>query len=249
MNDPTFYQDIKPLFTQYDRIKMMYFVDLWNYKQVRDNAKNIHMSLQPGLIDGKPDPAGWSLLPGVHVMPKYTGQWPQQQIDLIGKWITAGCLEGKAPEPVNPGPLTENFLALSRVLTGFDNLDDRTLAQTYIDRLLKESTHAGNNALTDLLQTFTQNPDVLTGDGRLTAAYKNYMALLQDITVLWYINSINGQLGTARNNQYTEGLVWRAIEAHPMGYANSNVQFYWQYKPEDGMYTGLQDVIPRVLVD
>ena len=90
---PTFYQDIKPLFTEFDRVKMKYFIDLWNYHQVKAHAITIHLCLQPRVINGKPDPEGWSMLPQVHVMPK-GAPWPQEHIDLFGRWIELGCPAG-----------------------------------------------------------------------------------------------------------------------------------------------------------
>lgn len=248
MSEPTFYQSIRPLFTQYDRIKMMYYADLWNYQQVKDRAKYILLSLKPKLIDGKPDPAGWSQLPDVHVMPKYTGAWSDENVQLFSQWVDAGCPQGTPPvTPVTPGPQVDMFLALSKALTGFDQLSDKVLAQIYIDRILKESDHAKNDEFYTLLKTFSKQPGILDADGHLTVDYQPYLKLIQDITILWYNTSINDQLGTPDNNQYIQGLVWQAIQAHPMGYADTNEQFYWQYKPEGRKYTGLQTVIPRVL--
>lgn len=248
MAELTFYQNIRPLFTQYDRIQMMYYVDLWNYQQIKQHAKTILLSLKPRMIDGKPDPAGWSELPEVHVMPKYTGPWPESQVELFSQWIDQGCKEGTPPvKPVTPGPQAEIFLALSKVLTGFDDLADKVLAQIYINRLNNESAAAKNGQLDKLLTQFSSNPNLLDNNGHLTSDYQSYLTLIQDITVLWYNASINGVQGTPDNNQYVQGLVWRAIQAHPMGYADSNEQFYWQYQPEGSRYTGLQSVVPRAL--
>ena len=119
---PTFYQDIRPLFTQYDRIMMMGYTDLWDYEKVKARAKSIHLSLQPA--QPAPNPGGWSKLPEVHVMPVGTGPWPQASIDLFGAWIEGGCQEGEPPPPAPaPGPEVPAFLALSRAVTGFEALD------------------------------------------------------------------------------------------------------------------------------
>jgi hypothetical protein len=32
--------------------------------------------------------------------------------------------------------------------------------------------------------------------------------------------------------QYIYGLVWRAISAHPMGYATENTPSYWRFQPQ-----------------
>jgi hypothetical protein len=68
---PTWEQDIKPMFREWDREEMMYLFDLWSYEDVRDNAENI----QDRVADG--------------TMP-CDEPWPQEQVDLFGTWISAG---------------------------------------------------------------------------------------------------------------------------------------------------------------
>lgn len=233
---PTFTEDIKPLFTQWDRIKMMFFVDLWNYEQVKDNAKNIWLSLQ---LDPAQPNTGWSLLPGVHVMPEYTGPWPQANIDLFKAWIDGGCQPGTLPPaPPAPSPWLPAFIALSEFLTGFDDLNnDPNLAQTYLDLLVNSAGSANVEALVNKWNS------IATSDiaGREAAVAKGIMAdaklgpLAQNLIILWYNATIDGQ---QQKDQYTKGRVWQAIMAHPMGYAIENTPFYWQFFPENGNYTG-----------
>ena len=70
---PTFYQDIQKLFTQLDRIKMMFYsnLDLWNYEEVKNIANKILSTLQP-------DYTG----PGGR-MPLETGPWSKEKINLF----------------------------------------------------------------------------------------------------------------------------------------------------------------------
>ena len=79
--EPTFYHDIRPLFSQYERIMMMFYCDFWNYEQVKARAESIHLSLQPA--EAPPNPGGWSKLSEVHVMPVGVGPWPQEKIEEI----------------------------------------------------------------------------------------------------------------------------------------------------------------------
>jgi hypothetical protein len=233
---PTFSKDIKPLFTQYERIKMMFFADLWNYNEVKANANNIWLSLQ---IDPAQPNTGWSLLPGVHVMPAYTGPWPQEQIDLFKAWIDGGCQPGDLPPtPPPPSQWLPAFIALSEFLTAFDDLnDDPALAQVYLDLLVKSAGSAGVEALlnkwngiatSEIVGLESRVAKEIMGDATLGP-------LAQKLIILWYNATIDGQ---QQKDQYTRGRVWDAIMAHPMGYATENTPFYWQFYPEDGNYTG-----------
>jgi hypothetical protein len=237
---PTFTEDIKPLFSQYDRIKMSFFCDLWNYDDVKTNANSIYLCLQ---VDPKQPNTGWSLLPNVHVMPLYTGPWPPAQIALFKAWIDGGCQPGKLPPPPpSPNPELPLFVALSQQLTGFDDLNQNlVLAQTYFDIIFGSGPSRTNSILTawkTIVASSAQDLDAavakqIMGDATLAA-------IAQKIILLWYNASIytNLQLTQQLQDQYAQGLVWRAILAHPMGYAVENTPFYWQYFPQDGLYTG-----------
>lgn len=45
---PSFEQDIKPLFREYDRENMTYSFDLWKYEDVKDHADDILDRLEEG---------------------------------------------------------------------------------------------------------------------------------------------------------------------------------------------------------
>lgn len=229
---PTYTEDIKPLFTQYDRIKMMFFVDFWNYEQVKANAHNIWLSLQ---LDPAQPNTGWSMLPGVHVMPEYTGPWPQSQIDLFKAWIDGGCQPGELPAPPPPlSPSLPAFIALSEFLTGFDDLNnDQELAQTYLNLLINSAGAADVETLLSKWSGVAPANETSTAQSIMSDATLGPIA--QKLIVLWYNASIDGQ---QQKDQYAKGLVWQAIMAHPMGYAIENTPFYWQFFPENGNYTG-----------
>jgi hypothetical protein len=45
---PTWEQDIKPMFREWDREEMLYQFDLWSYQEVRDNAEGIYDRVAAG---------------------------------------------------------------------------------------------------------------------------------------------------------------------------------------------------------
>ncbi len=233
---PTFSQDIRPKFTQYDRIQMMFFCDLWDHAQVKAHAERICLSLQE---DPKQPNTGWSLLPGVHVMPVYGGPWPASWVDTFKAWIAGGCQPGPTPPaPPEPSPWLPLFLSLSKALTGFDDLDSKPdLAQAYLDRLLASATH--QSALLALLEAWRGIASLPPAE-QAAAIPKQIMTneAARAVILAWYNAQVDGDQGTPANNQYVYGLVWRALSAHPMGYATENLPFYWRFSPEGSMYTG-----------
>lgn len=68
---PSFEQDIKPLFREYDRENMTYSFDLWKYEDVKDHADDILDRLEEG------------------DMP-CDGPWPDEHIALFRSWMDAG---------------------------------------------------------------------------------------------------------------------------------------------------------------
>jgi hypothetical protein len=68
---PTFGNDIKPLFRERDRESMLRAFDLWSYEDVKANADRIL-----GAVRGGSMPCD--------------GAWPQEQVDLLQRWIESG---------------------------------------------------------------------------------------------------------------------------------------------------------------
>jgi hypothetical protein len=231
---PTYYRDIKPLFSQWDRIQMIGRFDLWSYADVKSRANSIWLSLQEDPT--KPN-TGWSLLPFVHVMPEVNGPLPQADIDLFKAWIDAGCIEGDHPAPPVKNPLLPVFIALSEALTGFDDLHaNPDLAQAYLDRLLAGDAKAAVNGLLAAQAGIDAVPYAQRAARLGPDAGKDAGA--QAIILIWYNG---GVLPTANASwysmapapqKYIYGLVWRAISAHPMGYASENTPSYWRFQPQ-----------------
>jgi hypothetical protein len=225
-NPPTYYGDIKPLFTQWDRINMIGRFDLWSYDDVKSRANSIWLSLQPD--PAKPN-TGWSLLPFVHIMPVVNGPLPQEQIDLFKAWIDGGCQEGDHPKPPVLNPLLPVFIALSEALTGFDDLHTNPdLAQAYLDYLLAGDSAAGVNSLLAAQQGLDAVPYADRAAKLGPDAGKS--AAAQAIILVWY--NATYYANAPEPQKYIYGLVWRAIAAHPMGYATENTPSYWRFQPD-----------------
>jgi hypothetical protein len=71
---PSFERDIKPLFRPNDRLVMDFFVDLWSYDDVRDNAAAILDRVDDG------------------TMP-CDGPWDDEKIERFRAWTNEGCEE------------------------------------------------------------------------------------------------------------------------------------------------------------
>jgi hypothetical protein len=66
--------DIKPLFREIDRDEMHFVFDLWDYEDVKENAKDILDRIDDG------------------TMPCDI-EWPEEQIGILRAWIADGCPE------------------------------------------------------------------------------------------------------------------------------------------------------------
>ncbi|MFN0216903.1 MAG: hypothetical protein ACKVT2_21815 [Saprospiraceae bacterium] len=261
-NNLTYYQDIKPMFGQWEVIQMRFYnkIDLWDYNyfkrtfnngtDVLNNAELVYNSFLPY---DKRDQKYQPFLTFPDTMPRITGPWPDEWIQKFKTWIDQGCEEGTPLVIPTADSETPDFIALSKILTGYDGTapdefgDPQHLAPmfTYLgpiyqDRIKKESKHKGQ--WDSLMTTWTeikqlpigqQNAAVAT---RIMATDGPLFSLAKDIITIWYLSSVNGTLGTPEYNQYQYGLVWQAIWAHPTGYADSVrvADFYWQDAPKLG---------------
>jgi len=92
MADPTYYQDILPLFTPLDidcmRGRGVYLAS-YGYMKDEGNANEVLSMLQPDA-----DPR----------MPYGGPYWSQDNLDLLQQWINTGRQEGTPPEGLPPDP-------------------------------------------------------------------------------------------------------------------------------------------------
>jgi len=141
----------------------------------------------------------------------------------------------------------ENFAAMSAVLTGFTAdvvspfFDPLQLVSTY---LRTADTRAGANLVDTLIAQFLQLSgsgaakqqiaDTLLDTGNPTPGDQALLA--RAIVKMWYIGSWYGfpkDLPTPQvisQNAYIGGLMWKAMQAHPMG-ASDFTFGYWVQPP------------------
>jgi hypothetical protein len=74
MAEPSFANDIKPLFREKDRSSMLSRFDLWSFDDVRDNSPAILQALQAGKMP-------------------CDGRWPSDNVDLLARWVASGMAE------------------------------------------------------------------------------------------------------------------------------------------------------------
>ena len=242
ITNPTYYQNIRPMFTQLDRVMMINYFDLFSYQDVKKQAARFVLVLQPN-SDPNLAKLGWSQMQQVHVMPEVPGPWPASWVQTFKNWVANGCPEGTPPvqpeqKPLAPDTL-DQFISLTKALTGFDNLGPKAnmLAGIYYNRLLNYPGTTGNaqDTIDGVIAAWKANPDVAA----IVAKYPIYKAII----TIWYTTTTAwDNFGTADFNQYQWGLVWKAGLSHPIGYAPENTPNYWQVAPQaDGQYSGYYD--------
>ncbi|WP_299434989.1 hypothetical protein [uncultured Aquimarina sp.] len=117
------------------------------------------------------------------------------------------------------------FEKLSVVLTGFSlsELLGTGLTKTYLDTI---DQHLGEDLIDTLLDSFRkiniQNEEDLTaeesGNIQELVESKNNESITKLVILLWYTGQWYGDKSYIVSSQsYLEGLVWKAIGAHPMG--------------------------------
>lgn len=222
--------DVKHLFSVYSVIQMRRVdpsFDLRSYAFVRENSRRILLSLQPSGLDD-----GMSRIPGVRQMPVNERPWPDTNIRLFERWIENGCPRGEPePEPAQT-PSLDAFWRLSRAATGFDDLS-MELARRHQVRLGERF----GSGVDDLVAAWEAH-------GVEAVRLPPHRALFDALILLWYTGMLFNERGpmdaeVPGNTTYQEGLVWRTILAHPMGYSTEEAP-HWQYPPgADGSNTGL----------
>jgi hypothetical protein len=158
------------------------------------------------------------------------------------------------PTPAPPVDNVQDFADMSAALTGFLSsvlkpaLDPLGLAGTYYNFA---ATHGGADVMAQLMSAYRaikDQPSQQIADTLLETATADPTALsktaylAQSIVAMWYLGSwyppgvLEGG-GFAPAQQvissvaYTNGLAWRAMQSHPMGYSPF-VFGYWSQQPD-----------------
>jgi hypothetical protein len=155
---------------------------------------------------------------------------------LLASWLaSAPWLRAAAQDAVAPDVGLDEFMRISRVLTGFDDLSDETSGRQYFEAL--RSRPDGARRLTELwrLGGF-EGREAPASIGDLTArgVYDGpALAELADtITRNWYSGTYvtpSGEQGVAT---YTDALAWRTLGYRPAGPSACGGAFgHWAERP------------------
>lgn len=150
-----------------------------------------------------------------------------------------------------PDAVVQDFADMSAALTGFlssvlkPKLDPVGLARTYYQFALDQ---VGATAMTALLNAFraikTQPPQTIA-DTLLetsTSPPSNQALIAQSIVAMWYLGAwyvpgVQGgggfpptPLQIISSEAYTNGLVWKVMQSHPMGFSPFTFG-YWSQQP------------------
>jgi len=239
MADPakvTWLDDVSKLFTQYDAIQMRWRLDLSDYASVKAFAEAIALAVSAGHPN-----TGYQ-------MPMNESPWTAAQMATFDAWRKGGFwysrTEQNPPAPPPPDPALDDFIALSSALTGFDLTQDmdqlhpaKVVAAYYLRRIRGWS---GGGTLDALIAAWTQAPSSLPE----LFSGAEHGVLCRQLVLLWYTAALvdvaagTFDFGTPGDNQYPAGLMWRAAQAHPMGYSIETFG-YWNLEPQDSAWTGL----------
>ena len=133
--------------------------------------------------------------------------------------------------------MLNEFLALSRILTGVDNLDAE-LGRRYLDRLTSTPFEP---FLRQILERFRGLRDDQTRADRVKEQILADDALrptVCQIILLWYTSAMQDNLGTpvmmryGTQEEYFSGLVWPVVGAHVPGLSGGYFG-HWRYRPDN----------------
>lgn len=133
--------------------------------------------------------------------------------------------------------MLKDFLALSRILTGVENLDDE-LGRQYLDRLTSSHFDPFLRQILNRFQGFGDDETLTERVKREILGDRELRPTVCQIILLWYTSAMrdseSGALSLRYGTQeaYFSGLVWTIIGAHPPGLSGGYFG-YWRYASEN----------------
>jgi hypothetical protein len=133
--------------------------------------------------------------------------------------------------------MLEDFLALSRILTGVAALDADLGAQ-YLDRLMSSPWSAPVRRILDQFRGLTPDAGLAAQVQKKIVDDDSLRPAVCQIVLLWYTSALRDNLNPAialrygNQQEYFSGLAWRIIGAHPPGLSGGYFG-HWHYRPEN----------------
>jgi hypothetical protein len=151
-----------------------------------------------------------------------------------------GC--AKIAVPARYESMLDDFMALSRVLTGVEDLDV-TLGRQYLDRLVSSPLQLQLSAMLERFREFKKDEKLVEQVKAKIVEVDSLRATVCQIILLWYTSTVQDNLGIdppapslsfryGTPEEYFSGLVWKIIGAHPPGLSGGYFG-HWRYRPDN----------------
>jgi hypothetical protein len=151
-----------------------------------------------------------------------------------------GC--AKITVPARYESMLDDLMALSRVLTGVEDLDV-TLGRQYLDRLVSSPLQLQLSAMLERFREFKKDEKLVEQVKAKIVEVDSLRATVCQIILLWYTSTVQDNLGIdppapslsfryGTPEEYFSGLVWKIIGAHPPGLSGGYFG-HWRYRPDN----------------
>ena len=138
--------------------------------------------------------------------------------------------------------MLDDFMALSRILTGVEELDEK-LGRQYLDRLNGGAFQPKLQEVLNQFHKLRKGDTLLKQVKEKIVAVDDLRAIACQIILLWYTSQTQDNLDLQHppssasfsygtQDEYFSGLAWRIIGAHPPGLSGGYFG-HWRYRPEN----------------
>jgi hypothetical protein len=133
--------------------------------------------------------------------------------------------------------MLNDFLALSRILTGVDNLDAERGRQ-YLDRLTSTPLEPVVRNVLDRFRELTHDATLADQVKQQILGNDTFLPAVCQIILLWYTSAMQDNLATPKvmrygtPEEYFSGLAWSVIGAHVPGLSGGYFG-HWRYRPDN----------------
>jgi hypothetical protein len=131
----------------------------------------------------------------------------------------------------------DEFLALSRMLTGVEKLNAE-LGRQYLDRLSSSPFDPFLLEILERFRGFTDGPTTAEGLKQILGDEMLRLTICQ-VILLWYTSAMWDNLSNpitlrfGAQEEYFSGLAWQIIAAHVPGVSGGYFG-HWRYRPDNG---------------
>jgi hypothetical protein len=147
------------------------------------------------------------------------------------------CGESKELPHSDRASMLEDFLALSRILTGVENLDTE-LGRQYLDRLTSTPFEPFLRQVIELFRGLKKDKTLADKVKSQILGNDALRPAICQIILLWYTSAMQddinnpGAMRYGTQEEYFSGLAWSLIGAHVPGLSGGYFG-HWRYRPDN----------------